>query len=341
MARVTSLRPQVSVIIPAFGAPSPVVDAVRALLAIPLHLDVTVVDNDPEQGIGTLLPDAPRLRLMEPGRNTGFAGAINLGIAASAGEFVLFHNADLALGSGYVEALLAFMRSHPNAGAVSGKIVRATGAETPTAIDSAGIVMRRDRGAHDRAEGAPDDGTLACDQEVFAVSGAALFARRSALEDVAIEGEVLDESFFMYKEDLDLCWRLRLRGWECWYVAGAVASHVRTSRGVGGRGYARSFRRYLSNERTKARHVRVHSLKNEILLLLKDDSLVSVLRDLPWILVRQAGVVAVTAVVAPSALVEAFRLLGRAVPGALRKRGVVQQRAIVPPSEIRRGWFGG
>ena len=104
-------------------------------------------------------------------------------------------------------------------------------------------MIRRDRRVFDRGENERDEGQFDRDEEVFGVSGAALVARREALESVELDGQYLDESFHMYKEDVDLCWRLRLAGWECWYVAGAVAYHARTSHGLSGTGYLRGARR--------------------------------------------------------------------------------------------------
>ena len=88
----------------------------------------------------------------------------------------------------------------------------------------------RDRGAFDRGENELDVGQYELEEQVFGVSAAALVARREALESVRVAGEYLDETFFMYKEDVDLSWRFRLAGWECWYVPSAVAYHARTSR---------------------------------------------------------------------------------------------------------------
>jgi GT2 family glycosyltransferase len=340
---VTSLRPQVSVIIPAFGPPATTVAAVDNLLAIArtVHLEVIVVDNDPSRGLPPLLPRAPRLQVIEPGRNTGFAGAINRGIAASNGEFVLFHNADLVLDESYLPEAVACMRRHPNAGAVSGLCLRPAppGEETPRLVDSAGIVMRRDRSAFDRGEGEPCDARFDREEEVFAVSGAALFARRAALDDVAVEGEWLPEAFFMYKEDIDLCWRLRLRGWECWYTPAALALHGRSSRGVGGRGYLAGARRYLANERAKPPHVRLHSLKNEWLMLVRNESAGSLLPDLPRVLWRQALLAGVTATISPILLGRAVVRFARALPAALRARRAIHARAVVAGGELRKAWF--
>ena len=174
---------------------------------------------------------------------------------------------------------------------------------------------------------------------MFAVSGAALMARRTALEDVREGDEYLDESFFMYKEDVDLGWRMRLRGWECWYVPGAVARHGRTSRGLAGRPYLAAPRAHLANQLRKPRHVRVHSLKNQWVLLLKDASVGELLRDAPWIAAREGLAAAGTAAASPGAALQGIQAFMRAAPDAFARRRRVQRRAVVDPAELRARWF--
>jgi GT2 family glycosyltransferase len=330
----------VSVVLPAYGSPEPLLAAVDRLLDLTnVHIEVIVVDNDPPRGLPGLLPSAPRLRLIEPGYNSGFAAAINAGVDASRGEFLLFHNADLLIDGDYLALLVDFMRERPNAGAASGKILRppaVAGAES--LIDSAGITVRRDRGAFDRGEGKPDR-AFDTVEEVFAVSGAALFARRAALDDVAVGGHCLAPAFFMYKDDVDLCWRLRLRGWECWFVPAARAHHLRSGRGLGGRGYLRGLRTYLRNERAKPRHVRLHSLKNEWLLLVHNESFATLVPDLPRIIFRQALLAGSTLLLSPTSFFEAVRLAAGALPGAIRWRRDVRRRAVVDNRDIRARWF--
>ena len=338
---MTSLRPQVSVIIPAYGPAAPVVEAVARLLAIDaIHLEVIVVNNDPGNGLVALLPPRPRLRVEDVGWNSGFTGAINFGCERARGEYILFHNADLQVDAAYIAPLLEFMNTHPDAGCASGLLFRGTSGEprSSSVIDSAGIVVRRDRGAHDRGEGlAPGD--LRSPEEVFAVSGAALFLRRAAIDDVSPDGPVLDPSFFMYKDDLDLAWRLRLRGWECWVVPEAVGYHVRAGRGLGGRGYFRGALRYFTNERRKPDYIRVHSLKNEWLLLLKYESFHTLLPDLPTIVVRQVALLVATIFVSPRRFLRAIRLFASAAPAARASRRQIAARRTVSPASIRQRWF--
>lgn len=334
-------EPRVSVIIPTYRDFELVREAVpRVLQSTGVSVDVVIVNNDPAQGVARWVAESgfEGVRAIEVGRNAGFMGAINRGIAATTGEYILFHNADLVVSPAYLAELAALMRERPRAGVASGKVLRydlATRTATGV-IDTAGIAMRRNRGAFDRGEGRPDRSQFDTAEEVFAVSGAALFAAREALEDVRCRGEYLHEQLFMYKDDIDLGWRMRLRGWECWYVPAAVAYHARTSRGLAGRRYRGSIRAYLRNERRKPRSIRLHSMKNQWIVLLRNETAGGFLRAAPWIAGREALVLGANLVTSPRMTAEALLAFARALPAAWRTRRTIQHRRLADSREIER-----
>lgn len=333
--------PAVSVIIPTYRDMALVQRALPHLLesrgACP---EVVIVNNDPSQAVGAWVARQgyAGVRVLEVGHNSGFMGAINRGIHATSGKYVLFHNADLVVEDTYLQELARFFDEHPRAGAASGKVLRWDREhDAPSRrFDTAGIALRRNRGAYDRGEGALDDGQFDVAEEVFAVSGAALFARRTALEDICCRGKYLDETLFMYKDDIDLGWRLRMRRWQCWYVPSAVAYHSRTSRGLGGRGYLGAARSYLRNERRKPRSIRVHSMKNQWILLLKNERPQAFLPDLPWIAGRELGVLGANLVTSPPVVAAAIASFLRVLPETVRNRRAVQQAALARPRDLRR-----
>lgn len=329
----------VSVLVPCYGDVHVLERSVPRLLASAgVALEVVLVNNDTTQAAAlrrlvTSWGD-DRVRMLELGHGIGFAKALNAGVAASTGELVLFANSDLFVSETYLDELVRFFAAHPRAGCATGKVLQYDLAEDreTSVLDTTGIVMGRDRGASDRGQNETDAGVFEQEEEVFGCSGAAFFARREALESVAVEGEYLDETFFMYKEDVDLSWRLRLAGWECWYVPRAIAYHVRTSSEPTS---ARSFHR---NERSKPRHVRIHSMKNQWLMLVKNEDGANLARDLPFVALRETLVVAYNILAAPMITVAAVRGFARALPDARRKRRAVKSRQSVRPAELRR-WF--
>jgi GT2 family glycosyltransferase len=308
------------------------------------ELEVVLVNSDPGQSarmcswVNGL--DDPRVRVLQVGRPAGFSKAINTGIEATSGELVFFANQDLFVADGYLDELVRFFERRPRAGCATGKVLRYDlGADRETdTIDTTGHTIGRDRRVVDRGENEKDEGQYAREEEVFGVSGAALVARREALETVKVRGEYVDEAFYLYKDDVDLSWRLRLAGWECWYVPGAVAFHARTSRGLAGIGYTSAVRQFHANENSKPRHVRMHSMKNQWLTLVKNEDLSNLAIDLPYVLGREALVLGHNALFSPRDTAIALRRFFAALPGAVESRRVIKARQTTPPSQLRR-WF--
>lgn len=210
---------------------------------------VVVVDNGSTDDSLAVLRDAlPEATVVALPRNGGFAVGANAGIRRADTDVVVLLNNDAVPAPGFVAA----MRDHlvaapPDVAAVTGRIVlagrwtslptgaaptpgarvlrdRAGRAWTPSAdgkerLNSTGVVVDRDGNGADRDWLAPVDQVASVD--VFGASGGAAAFRRTALDDVGL----LDESLFMYYEDTELAWRLRRRGWQVQYAAGAVVRH--------------------------------------------------------------------------------------------------------------------
>jgi GT2 family glycosyltransferase len=304
-------------------------------------VEIVIVNNDPAEDVQSWAQERfPDARVIEMGFDAGYARAMNEGIDASRGEFLLLLDSDLFLSAAYISEMLSFFAAHPRAGAAGGKLLRYDlEAEQETRfIDTAGVRLGRNRRVTGRGEGERDEGQYDRAEQLFGVDGAGMFLRRSALEHAALDGEYFDSSFFMHKEDTDLCWRLRLLGWEIWYVPGAVGSHGRTTRGLGDRSYLAAISAFHRNERGKRDSVRLHAAKNQWLLLTKNEDRQNFVRDLPFILGREFGVLAYNAVFAPRTLL-AVRDYARLLRPTIRKRRLIRQRQLVQAAEIR-SWFG-
>jgi GT2 family glycosyltransferase len=298
------------------------------------------VNNDPAADVRAYLDHhVPHpVKVVDTGFDAGFPYAVNRGFAAASGEFLFVSNPDLLVSPTYLATLVGLFERRPMAGLATGKIRRYDfSAHEPTEIlDSAGLVMGRNRRARDRGEGVPDRHQFDEEQQVFGVSGAAFVGRRTALVEAMVDGELLDESFYMYKDDIDLSWRVRLLGWECWYVPEAVAYHGRTSRGAGASYLAQPLA-FVRAERAKPLYVRSHSMKNQWLMLVKNEDLPNLGRDFLHVAARELTVLVHNLVLAPRTLA-VLPAFVRALPNAWVKRRAVQARRRVSPAEIRRWW---
>jgi GT2 family glycosyltransferase len=313
-------------------------------LASPHKFEVVVINNDPSQNVREWLDSDlhDHVKVIDMGYEAGFVRAINTGIRHTTGEFVMLCNADLFLSATYVDEILSFFDQHARAGAASGKILRyeITDDRTTDIIDTAGLVMGRNRRVLVRGEGERDAGQLEGVEQVFGNDGVGLILRRRALESIKIDGEYLDESFFMYKEDWDLSWRLRLAGWECWYVPTAIAFHARTSRGLGEKSYRSAVLMFHRNEQSKSKFVRFHSMKNQWIMLVKDEDWYNFWRDAAHIMGRETAVLLYNLVFSPRTL-SAIPAFLRLLPGTWRKRRAIRRLRRLAPPEIRRSFSMG
>ncbi|MDQ6605542.1 MAG: glycosyltransferase family 2 protein [Actinomycetota bacterium] len=181
--------------------------------------EVIVVDNGSSDGSLRYLREAhPEVRVLELGRNTGFAHAANRGIEAAHGPFLALVNTDVVLAPDWLARVVGALESDPGAASVACKMLSL---EDPGEVYDAGDVLRRDGACEQRGRFARDDGRWDEPEEVFgACAGAALYRREAVLGAGGF-----DERYFAYLEDVDLALRLRLAGWRCRYEP-AVARHA-------------------------------------------------------------------------------------------------------------------
>ena len=310
-----------------------------------------IIDNASTDGVVDFVrANHPKAMIIRNTQNLGFCRAHNQGIAyakaqlARDGEelFVLVTNPDILLEPDYLEKLLDSVERRPEVGSASGKLlkVRERGegelreGERTEIIDTTGIKPYKNRRFVERGAGEMDDtGRYGKTEEVFGVSGALALYRLSALEDVANGNEYFDEDFFVYKEDLDLAWRLRLRGWSALFVPRAKAYHYRAAYG---RDQA-SFLDVIRGRRGRSKVVNFYSYRNHLLLLAKNEQVANALLDMPrvaWYELRKFLYIVFAEPATLAAIPSYFKLL----PRMLRKRRIAMRGAKTRAKEMRK-WF--
>jgi len=303
-------------------------ESVREQTLSPLR--VRVFDNASADGTAdVVVEEFPEVELHRSAVNLGYAAAHNRGVAlarADGAGYVFFLTPDVVLAADHLERLRAALAADPGAASAGGKLLR----PDRRTLDGAGIAASRNRHFRDRGQGEPDDGRYDGDgaPPPFAPCGAAVLHRLDALADVAPGGEVLDESFFAYKEDIDLAWRLRLRGWRVAYVAAAVATHRRAAP------YTllepdrrRTLREVRRDRRALSPVVRRLSARNQLLTLVKNEHpRVLLSTDLARLMGRQLALLGYSLFFEPSTLPAYLGFLLR-LPGALRRR-LLSERSV-------------
>ncbi len=202
--------------------------------------EVIVVDNASTDGaVAMVRHDHPWVRVIESGGNVGFARAANIGIRASSGEYILLLNPDTVVPPGALRGCVEELRRRPSIGMLGCKLVRLDGSldhackrSFPTPMSALAHMSRLSRlpvassrfSAYTAAHIDDDDVAL-----VDAVNGAFMLIRAAALEQVGL----LDESYWMYGEDLDLCFRFWAARWPVLYWPHQSVVHVKG--GIAGR----------------------------------------------------------------------------------------------------------
>lgn len=165
-------------------------------------------------------------------RNIGFSAANNVGFGCvdDQVDFVLFMNPDTFLAEKCLEPALEIIGGKSQAAIFTGKLkgYDRTNRCPSGLIDSTGIFRTWYGRWYDRGQGQPDGGQFNAEEQVPAVCGAFMLCRKQALTSIVENrSELFDESFFMYKEDIDLSIRLRKKGWTLLYAPQVTAYHAR------------------------------------------------------------------------------------------------------------------
>lgn len=221
-----------SVILVNYKVPQLTIEAVRSVLAscrlIEGETEVIVLDNasgdDSMDRLRTAFGGEPKVKLLESPMNGGFARGNNQAIAEASGEYLLLLNPDTLVGESTLSYCLAFLRTHPEAGAIGPRLINQSGVMhpeskrgVPTLWHSFCRLTRLYRLAPRSAWlNGYYQGHLSSDevQQVPVLTGAFLMMRRALYQ--AVGG--LDERYFMYGEDIDLCYTIERAGYHNYYL---------------------------------------------------------------------------------------------------------------------------
>jgi hypothetical protein len=213
-----------SIIIVSYNARA---DLERCLASLHAHApaiphEIVVVDNQSTDGSAAAARRWPGVKVVEAGGNIGFAAANNLGIRATTGAAVLLLNSDTLVPPGAIDLLVAELDRHPEAAIAGPRLVDARGRAELSFGPMLGPfneirqkLLKRSSRIVERATRRP--------QTPDWVSGACLLVRRQDAEAVGL----LDERYFMYTEDVDLCAAIRARGRTIRFTPQVEVVHLR------------------------------------------------------------------------------------------------------------------
>jgi hypothetical protein len=196
-----------------------------------ISYEIIVIDNASFDGSKEIVEkEFPSVLYVQAPRNEGFAKANNLGFQVSTGRNILFLNPDTEVVGPAVRTMLWTLDSDRSAGAAGAKLLNSDGSVQTSCIQAFPTILNQMldfdflRGIFPRASMwgcAALSTALQGPFEVEVISGACLMVKRQVLEAVGL----FDTRYFMYSEDVDLCFRIRRGGWKNYFVDTAIVTH--------------------------------------------------------------------------------------------------------------------
>lgn len=198
--------------------------------------EILVVDNS-SRAEERYISDSSLVRVI-PAENKGFGHACNMGIRAARGDFYLMLNSDTLVHERAIDRCLEYLLSHPEAGAAGCKTLLKDGSldhnckrGLPTPEASLYYLLGLDKKYPHSPKYARYHATYLDEnkiQEVEVLSGSFMLLRKEALRQTGL----FDEQFFMYCEDVDLCYRITKAGWKIVYLPSASILHLKGQSGL-------------------------------------------------------------------------------------------------------------
>jgi len=259
------VRVDVSIVITAYNSKNLLEKCITSIIdSVKNHTyEIIVVDDASTDGTSEMITNIFKdssIKIIKNQMNVGYVRSNNLGIKSSNAEYVLSLNNDTEVLANAIDKLIDFIDIHPQVGAVGPKLLNSDGSiqlqcrrKFPTPLSAftyfSGIsrLFPMNKFFNSYLMSYPDDqGPI----EVDSLCGAAMLVRRETIEKVGL----MDESYFMYGDDIDWCYRIKKAGWKIYYFPDAEIVHY------GGMGGSRKkpFRNIFEFHRSMAVYYKKH-----------------------------------------------------------------------------------
>jgi len=212
-------HPRVSLLILNYNGKNHLENCLKSVFGIDYsNFEVRLIDNGSTDGsVEFVRKNYPQVKIVEHGVNHGFALGYNLVVDSVESEFVAFLNNDVLVEPDWLKKLIPYAKQEDVAAVTSKMLFLSDNGR----INAAGGNCDVYGVGWNRGNGEVDVGQYDEAEEVFYGSGGALLIKKKVWEDVG----PFDERYFLYGEDLDWCWRARLKGYKIIYVPDAKVYH--------------------------------------------------------------------------------------------------------------------
>lgn len=280
------------------------------------------------------------INLIESRKNLGMWPGQEELLKHSNGKYILAMAVDVILDEDFIKNAVRAMEEDANIGALEAKVFKydlVDGRPSLTkVIDTLGFQIFKSRRVVNIGHGDTDKGQFNFQKEIFGVEGACPFFRRTAMEDIRIDGRFCDHDYFWYGDDLDISWRMNLFGWKQIFEPTVIAWHDRQTTKSLKRGYLDYLTRVPLRSQIPIQKRRL-DWRNTRFTIIKNDYIINILRDLPYILGREMAVFGYTLIFEPKIFMELKNFI-RLLPRMISRRKEIMSRAKVSSSEIKK-WF--
>ncbi|MBO8132146.1 MAG: glycosyltransferase family 2 protein [Candidatus Marinimicrobia bacterium] len=283
---------------------------------------IVVFDNNSSDNTYELIErfKDSRFELIKSDINLGYCGGHNFVINNTSSEYILLVNPDVIMLPNYIHNALNIMDQDSSIGTLCGLLLQNCINDTHCIIDGAGLNLNKDRTFslryHNRELGEVDLYT----EEVAGADGALPLYRRKMIEDIKINGNFFDSSFFMHKEDWDVSWRSIHRGWKTVFAPQCIAIHPRTFR--------------KDNRENIDDYLKYHSKKNELVVLFSNEYFVNILLDIVFIVCRMFQTLLYTIIFEPRTI-RYINYIIKNIHYVYKRRKIILRRSIQKPTLIR------
>lgn len=208
-------------------------DTINSVLkySYPFSLEIIVVDNASGDDSLARLKDCfkDKVRVIASGENRGFAAGNNQALKDIDSDYALLLNSDTVVWENTLQDIYEYMENNPDVGACgcrvrleNGELDKACKRTFPNVKNSffrLFHIPNRSKDDNYNLTDLPDDEVY----EIDCLTGAFMFIRKAALDEAGL----LDETFFMYGEDIDLCYRIKQAGWKIVYYGKSSITHLK------------------------------------------------------------------------------------------------------------------
>lgn len=227
------------------------------------NYEIIFIDNaSKDESVAWVKEHYPKTKILINKENLGFSDANNVGYKVTSGKYVLFLNNDTRVTKTFLTELITVLKSDKKIGGAQSKILLM---DHPDTHDSVGAFFTPTGFLYHYGFGVKDSPKYNKQIELYTAKGACMMFKKSVLEKVEVEGNILDPSYFAYFEETDMCHRIWLAGYRIVYAYKSVIYHKMGA---------------TSSSMNNA-FVQYHSFKNRINSYLKNLGSVQLWKTLP------------------------------------------------------------